>query len=194
MFQHPPIRAPLGDVTTERLELRRFAETDLDELVVVFAQPEVWRFPYGRGFTPAETADFLATQIAAWDGSGFSCWLARERASGRIAGYVGLSVPASLAAVLPAVEVGWRFDPRFWGQGLATEGARAALREGFETLGLDEICSLPQVDNTASSRVCERLGMRRTREIPLPATERRGEVRGLLYEITRAEWAAGAAP
>jgi hypothetical protein len=43
---HPQIRAPLGDVTTVRLELRRFRSGDLDDLAAVFEKPEVWRFPY----------------------------------------------------------------------------------------------------------------------------------------------------
>ena len=62
----PPISAPLRDVVTERLELRRFQHDDLDELAVVFSEPEVWRFPLGRGMTRDETAAFLERQIAHW--------------------------------------------------------------------------------------------------------------------------------
>jgi RimJ/RimL family protein N-acetyltransferase len=110
-----------------------------------------------------------------------------------VVGYVGLSVPIFLPEVLPAVEVGWRFDPGVWGRGYATEGARAALAEAFTTLGLDEVCSVPQSDNPASSRVCERLGMRFEREVVIPATSRRGVLTGLLYEMSRSEWSAGTA-
>jgi len=189
-IQHPPIRAPLGDVTTERLELRRFRSGDLDDLAAVFEKPEVWRFPYGRGFTRDETADFLDTQLEEWSTCGFGCWLAIERESARVIGYVGLSVPTFLPEILPAVEVGWRFDPGVWGRGYATEGARAALAEAFDTLGLDQVCSVPQADNPASSRVCERLGMRLEREVDIPATARRGVLTGLLYGMSRSEWSA----
>ncbi len=48
---HPPIAGPLPDVTTDRLDLRRFRPGDEAVLAPVFAKPEVWRFPYGRGFT-----------------------------------------------------------------------------------------------------------------------------------------------
>jgi RimJ/RimL family protein N-acetyltransferase len=75
-----------------------------------------------------------------------------------------------------------------WGRGYATEAATAALDEAFTTLGLDEVCSLPQVDNPASCRVADRLGLRRGREILLPANERRGEVVAVLYGIDRASW------
>jgi RimJ/RimL family protein N-acetyltransferase len=187
---HPPIAAPLPELTTERLDLRRFRPDDLDELSIVFEKREVWQFPYGRAFTREETSDFLDAQIQEWDDCGFGCWIAREKTSSRVLGYVGISVPMFLPQILPAVEVGWRFDSAVWGRGFASEGARAALAEGFDTLGLEEICSVPQADNPASSRVCDRIGMRFEREVTIPANTRRGELTALLYKMTRAEWRA----
>lgn len=185
---HPSIAAPLPDVVTPRLSLRRFQAGDLDELAEVFAKPEIWRFPYGRGFTRDETSAFLTAQVHEWQTCGFGCWVARDRESEKIVGYVGLSVPLFLPDILPAVEVGWRFDPDAWGRGYATEGAIEALRQAFETLGLEEVCSVPQADNPASSRVCDRLGMRLERTVQIPANPRRGELQGLLYKMTRREW------
>ena len=105
---HPPIAATLGDVVTERLALRRFLPEDLDGLAAVFARPEVWRFPYGRAFDRAETAPFLRNRLDEWDACRFGLWIAVERETDRIIGFVGLSVPTFLPEVLPAVEVGWR--------------------------------------------------------------------------------------
>ena len=187
----PEIAAPLGAVQTDRMILRRFEESDIDGLAEVFAHPEVWQFPYGRGFTRDETARFLELQIEEWDECGFGCWIALLRETERPIGYVGLSVPMFLPEILPAVEVGWRFDPGFWGLGLASEGALAALREGFSTLGLSEICSLPQSANPRSYSVCERIGMSFRRTVQCPATDRRGEVEARMYVITDAEWRSG---
>ena len=189
-FLAPPIAAPLSDVDTERLHLRRFHAADLDGLADVFAHREVWQFPYGRAFTRDDTAQFLDNQIREWDTVGFGCWIAVLRETQRIIGYVGLSVPMFLPEILPAVEVGWRFDPSYWGQGFATEGARAALREAFTTMQLDEVTSVPQVDNPRSCQVCDRLGMRMSREVYLPANARRGAVNGALYLLSRDEWLA----
>ena len=186
--QAPPIAAPLPEVQTERLDLRRFRRDDLDELAGVFAHPEVWQFPYGRGFTRAETEFFLDRQIAERDEVGFGCWVARTIEDGRIVGYVGLSVPTFLPEILPAVEVGWRFSPTVWGRGFATEGATAALGQAFTTLGLDVVCSVPQADNPPSARVAERLGMSLTRKVRIPGNDRRGDLVGLLYEIERDTW------
>jgi RimJ/RimL family protein N-acetyltransferase len=191
-FRPPETAGPLGAVDTERLALGRFEPADLDELADVFAKPEVWEFPYGRAFTRDETARFLDAQIEEWDECGFGCWIARLRSTGQVIGYVGLSVPMFLPEILPAVEVGWRFDPAHWGQGLASEGAQAALREGFTTLGLAEICSLPQSTNPQSYRVCERLGMTFRRLVDTPPTDRRDGVEARLYAMTRDEWAAAA--
>jgi len=184
----PPIAAPLGDVTTERLILCRFDSDVLDELAVVFEQREVWEFPYGRGMTRAETATFLNAQIRHWDDFGFGCWMARERQDERLIGYVGLSIPTFLPEILPAVEVGWRLAPSSWGRGYATEGATAALDEAFSTLDLGSVCSLPQADNPRSVRVAERLNMRLVREVSVSANEKRAEVVVSHYEISRGEW------
>lgn len=186
--QAPPIARPLGNVATERLDLRRFERDDLDELVAVFAEPEVWRFPYGRGFTEDETAAFLDAQIQHWGDLGFGCWVARTAHDGRIIGYVGLSVPTFLPDVLPAVEVGWRLSPRVWGKGYATEAATAALDEGFSTLGLEHICSIPQSDNEPSVRVAERLGMTVVRAATLEANERRAAVDVLVFGMGKQDW------
>jgi len=187
---HPRIAASLSDVATERLELRKFREDDLDELAIVFANPEVWQFPYGRAFTRDETSVFVTIQIREWEDCGFGCWIARERASGRVIGYVGLSVPNFLPEILPAVEVGWRFEPAAWGKGFASEGARAALDEAFTTLGLIEVYSVPQAENPSSAAVCERIGMSLERKVVIPANSQRGELEGLLYLITRENWRA----
>jgi len=184
----PPVNSPLGEVSTERLRLRAFDGRDLDDLSEVFSKREVWQFPYGRGLSREETSHFLDLQIKDWGDYGFGCWLATLSDTGRVIGYVGLSVPHFLPEILPAVEVGWRFDPEVWGQGFASEGATAALTEGFTTLGLTEICSLPQSVNPQSFRVCERLGMVFRRNIMCPPTEGRGAVEARMYALTRDEW------
>ena len=188
----PLVAAPLGSVTTSRLDLRAFAPSDLDELADVFSHREVWEFPFGRAFTSEETRAFLDAQLDEWRECGFGCWVARTLVDGRLIGYLGLSVPTFLPEVLPAIEVGWRLAPAAWGKGYATEGATAALREAFDTLGLARVCSVPQADNPRSARVAERLGMKLSRDVLIPANERRGEIRGQFYEITRRDWSTAA--
>jgi RimJ/RimL family protein N-acetyltransferase len=188
--QIPAIAAPLLEVETERLDLRRFRVEDLEELADVFAHREVWEFPFGRGFSREETQAFIGRQVASWDQLGFGVWVVRTRDKGAIIGYAGLSVPTFFPEILPAVEVGWRLAPSEWGKGFATEAACAALDQGFTVLDLEIICSLPQSENRRSSRVAERLGMTLSGEATLAANDRRGEVSVLHYEISRSHWLA----
>lgn len=186
----PPTLAVLPELTTARLRLRRPAPSDLDALAAVFAQEPVWHWPFRRGRTREETAAFLERQARHWDVLGYGLWLVTEGSDGRVVGYAGLSVPVFLPQILPAVEVGWRLEPAVWGRGYATEAATAALDEAFSTLGLEEVCSLPEARNGASVRVCERLGMRRDRVYVTPPAPDRGPVEALQYLITAAEWRA----
>ena len=152
----------------------------------VFATTRCGSSPTDGPSRGTSTARFLDAQIEEWDECGFGCWIARASGeTGQVIGYVGLSVPMFLPEILPAVEVGWRFAPTHWGQGLASEGAEAALREGFTTLGLAEICSLPSSTNPQSYRVCERLGMTFRRLVDTPPTDRRDGVEARLYAMTR---------
>ena len=85
-----------------------------------------------------------------------------------------------------AAEIGWRLPRTRWGQGLATEGARALLTHAFETLGAERVWAETMAVNTRSRAVMERLGMRHTQtevrdwEEPIPGWEL-GEV---VYEVT----------
>ena len=74
---------------------------------------------------------------------------------------MGLSVPRFESHFTPCVEIGWRLAAPYWGRGYATEGARAALAVGFETLGLGEIVSSTVPGNLRSRRVMEKIGMAR---------------------------------
>lgn len=59
-------------------------------------------------------------------------------------------------------EIGWRLNREAWGQGYASEAAKAALDDGFARLGLKEILSYTAETNLRSQAVMERIGMSRT--------------------------------
>jgi RimJ/RimL family protein N-acetyltransferase len=156
-------------VTTSRLVLRAWELTDLDRLIEIWAQREVWEFPLHRGFTAEETARWLERQLARQQERVEPVLRAAcDRSTGTLLGFIGLSVPTFLPEILPAVEVGWRLDPGWWGRGLATEGARAMVDYGFDQLGLTRIWSIYEPENAASGRVMEKLGMHVERETTHP--------------------------
>jgi|tagenome__1003787_1003787.scaffolds.fasta_scaffold20323091_1 RimJ/RimL family protein N-acetyltransferase len=168
-------------VETRRLTLRRFrAEGDLDAFAAVCADAEVMRFiGTGRTLTRTETRGLLATIERHWDDHGFGLWAVDV--DGEVAGFCGLAIPSFLPQVLPAVECGWRLGRPWWGRGLATEAAQAALAWGWSELGLQAVVSIIAAGNARSVRVAGKLGMRRGRDRLHPGTRRRVHV----YELAR---------
>lgn len=170
-------------LTTSRLLLRRWREDDLPAMSAINADPEVMRW-IGDG-TPLDaeaTAAGTARSEQHWETHGFGLYAVEIRATGELAGFTGLNTPYSLPEVLPAVEIGWRLGRRYWGQGIATEAARAALDSGFTDRGLDRIISIHQLGNDASGRIMQKLGMLPDRDI----TDSRGR-RVRIYGISRTE-------
>ena len=132
--------------------------------------PEVMRF------LSAADPDEQSVRFAAhWDEHGFGLWALRLRDSDEVLGFAGLSVPAHVPEVLPAVEVGWRLRRGAWGCGYATEAGRAALERAWSDLGLDEVISIIHPDNERSLAVARRLGLaerERVRELAVLAQRR----------------------
>jgi RimJ/RimL family protein N-acetyltransferase len=98
-----------------------------------------------------------------WDEFGFGPWAAIEKASGRWVGRIGLNLLADWPDP-DKWEVGFELDPRFWGRGLAAEGAREGVRVGFQQGGLDRIISVTVPEHRASQRVMEKCGLTRRGE------------------------------
>ncbi|MFJ3903573.1 GNAT family N-acetyltransferase [Streptomyces sp. NPDC090025] len=160
-------------IETPRLLLRRWRSSDVAPLAAVQADPEVMRWIRdGSVRDEEETRAGIEVYEASWRERGFGLFAVEVRETGELAGFAGLAVPHFLPEVLPAVEIGWRLGREFWGRGLATEAARAALDFGFRECGLDRILSIVQEGNTASERVTQKLGMRLDRETVDPATGR----------------------
>jgi RimJ/RimL family protein N-acetyltransferase len=147
-----------AELETERLILRRWLMADREPFARMNQDPAVMEhFP--ALLTGEETGLLIERIEAHFRERGFGPWAAELREGGEFIGFIGLSVPRFEAAFTPCVEIGWRLVAKFWGRGLATEGARAAVRYGFENLGLPEIVSFTVPANLRSRRVMEKLGM-----------------------------------
>lgn len=158
----PFVRAP-DVVETPRLVLRRFdLDRDVDAMASIYADPEV--VPYigdGRTATRDETIAWLErNERERWDVHGYGQWAVVDRRSTSVIGRCGLQ-PLEGG---PEVEVGYVLARSSWGNGYATEAGRAALRIGLGEMGLDRIVAVVHVDNVASQRVIDRLGMRYERD------------------------------
>jgi RimJ/RimL family protein N-acetyltransferase len=160
---------------TGRLVLRGWRPADAEPFAALNADRAVRRHVGdGRPLTRAQSDAELAGIRAHWDEHGFGLWCAALREQPELClGFVGLAIPSFLPVILPAVEVGWRLARPWWGHGLATEGARAALGEAFGPLGLEQVVAVVDPANAGSVRVAAKLGMRRAADRVHPLTRRR---------------------
>jgi ribosomal-protein-alanine N-acetyltransferase len=143
-------------ITTPRLTLRAFTEADVEPLFQLLAEPDVLRYFPNPGPPARDRVEKLvARQSAHWAEHGYGWWAVDLRADGAFAGWNGLQYLPETGET----EIGYLLGKPFWGKGLATEGARAGLRFGFEELGLEKIVAIVHPDNVASRRVIEKLGM-----------------------------------
>ena len=144
-------------LTTPRLILRRWHDEDRAPFAAMNADPAVMEH-FVAPLTRAESDDMVDRIEAHFDAHGWGLWAVAVQATGEFVGFTGLWTPNWQPDF---VEVGWRLARDGWGQGYATEAARAALDDGFGRLGLTEIVSFTSRDNIRSQRVMQKVGMRR---------------------------------
>lgn len=145
---------------TERLELRRWREDDLDGYASIVVHPEVTRFLGGGRLDRVAAWRQLALFVGHRELRGWTQSAVVERSSGRLIGRGGLWRPEGW----PGLEVGWLLDPASWGQGYATELGRAVRDHAFTVVGAAHLLSVIHRDNVASIRVAEAIGARFERE------------------------------
>jgi ribosomal-protein-alanine N-acetyltransferase len=145
-------------VATERLLLRRWEPSDRQPFSELNADSRVMEFMPGP--LSRQESDRLVDRIEDhFREHGFGLCAAELRQNHSFMGFIGLSVPSFHTHFMPCVEIGWRLSPAYWGQGLATEGARGMVRYAFEVLGRQELVSFTVPANIRSRRVMEGLGM-----------------------------------
>lgn len=199
MSAHPARRVHLE---TERLTLRAFTLADADALVALDGDPVVMRWLTGGVATPREEIarrilpGFIAASAC---GDGYGVWAAESRATGEFLGWFAFRPTDGATAQRGEVSLGYRLRRAVWGQGYATEGARALIHQGFRESGVQRVVATTYQENQASRRVLEKAGLRLIRRYrPTPAELAAsatfvpgGEVwdgDDLEYAITRAEW------
>ncbi|MDQ2687537.1 MAG: GNAT family N-acetyltransferase, partial [Armatimonadota bacterium] len=148
---------------TERLTLRVFQPEDIDGFAPIEADPDVMRF-YASGPRPREWAErsvryFMETQAE----RGYSPWAVIRKSDGRFLGFCGL-IPQTIE-FKEEVEVGYKLAHDVWGQGLATEAARAVREWAFANLPVPRLVAIIDPGNTTSLRVAEKNGMAYERDI-----------------------------
>ena len=162
---------------TPRLVMREWREEDLDAHAAMSADPEVQRYLEGV-LDRVQSWRSMAFHTGHWVLRGYGNWVVERKSDGVVIGRVGLWNPEGWFGV----EVGWKLARHAWGQGYATEAATAAITWAFDHLGVDQLISVINPENTASLKVAERLGMTKSHDAELdghPVT---------IMAIDRATW------
>jgi RimJ/RimL family protein N-acetyltransferase len=150
---------------TERLLLREFRVDDGDAMDRVFGDAEVMF--YSRGVqNPQWVRDWLSRRPENYERLGYGLWAVVEKHAEVVIGYCGLGYFADIGGQ-PEIEIGYRLARAHWGQGFATEAARAVRDYGFETLNLPRLIALIDPANTASIRVAEKTGLHHEKDVLL---------------------------
>jgi len=147
-------------IETDRLTLRRYVESDYDDLLKLQSNPDVTRFLLYDPKTPEQVKESLASRLAdvPMDGPDQALTVAVIlRETGQHVGEVTLFVENFDHQ---GGEIGFVFHPEFHGRGFAAEAAIELLRLGFEELEMHRIIGRLDAANTGSAKLLERLGMR----------------------------------
>lgn len=172
-------------LTTERLVLRPFEESDLEDMLAVRSHPEVRRsLRLPPSYSRADTWRAMALWRGQWELRGSGHWAVV--ADGAFVGHVGLHRPEY--PDWPGLEVGWTVHPDRWGQGFATEAGRRSVAYAFEEVGVDEVVSVILPENRRSQAVARRLGLAwsEDRVLSFFPSEPHG-----IWRLSRQRWLSG---
>lgn len=143
---------------TQRLLLRHFVISDLDDLFTFYSDPDVIRYIPDAPRTYEETKEELE-----WFLNGhpkfpeLGLWATLYKETGQFIGRCGL-LPWTIDEQ-HEVEVAFALSKENWGQGLATEAASALVQYGFENLQLSRLICVIDRDHKGSIHVATKIGM-----------------------------------
>jgi ribosomal-protein-alanine N-acetyltransferase len=148
----------IASLETARLRLRPMIARDAAELLAIFADPQVMAAFDGVLFDQARMDQWVQRNLDHQQAHGYGLYSVILKNTGLLIGDCGLE--HMLLDGEPVAELGYDFRSDHWHQGYATEAATAVRDFAFHELGLARLISLIRVENRASRRVAEKIGMR----------------------------------
>jgi RimJ/RimL family protein N-acetyltransferase len=150
-------------IDTPRLTLRLMTSDDIDDLLVIFADPRVMASFGVPPFDRARMERWVNGNLAHQEEHGYGNFAVVHKLDQLLIGDCGLEHMEVDGR--NEVEIGYDLRSDYWGRGLATEAATAVREFAFRHLGLDRVISLIRPENGASRRVAEKVGMTLESEI-----------------------------
>lgn len=142
---------------TDRLILRKLMVSDADDMFEYSKDQNITRFltwsPHPDRYF---TIDYIKFVLRKYKTGDFRDWAVIDKASGKMIGTCGFT---SVDLQNRKAEIGYVYNSRFWGKGIAAEALECVIKFGFSQLSLNRIEGRFMVENTASRRVMEKCGM-----------------------------------
>ncbi|NMM54832.1 GNAT family N-acetyltransferase [Paenibacillus aquistagni] len=157
-------------IETPRLLLRDWKAADLTPFFHMNADEDVMRY-FPKPLSDEETMQFYTSIISEFKQCGFGLYAVEQKETNDFIGFIGFHQAAFEADFTPCIEIGWRLKKEAWGEGYATEGAKACLHYGFSQLGFQSVHSFTAAINQPSQRVMNKLGMRYVKHFNHPRVE-----------------------
>ena len=154
------------EIHTDRLMMRPFKMGDESDVLAFSSNPEINRFTGDPVISSISEVIALIENVWLSDYSshGYGRFAVIHKADHTIIGFCGVKYLPELQGT----DLGYRFLPEYWGQGIATEACTAMVKDAFERLQLEKIYAFVEPENTASSRVLEKLGFTFEKTAPYP--------------------------
>lgn len=152
---------------TERLIFRDWKEDDLKEFRIMNKDERVMKY-FAKSLTEQETDAFYSIIQDEFRHHGYGLYAVETKHNSEFIGFIGFHYADFNAEFTPCIEIGWRLKYDAWGFGYATEGAKACLKYGAETLNFDNVYSFTSKNNHQSEGVMKKIGMVKIDEFDHP--------------------------
>lgn len=168
---------------TKRLVFRDWNEQDLNEFRIMNKDTRVMEY-FKKILNKEETDRFYNAIQDEFRNYGYGLYAVETRHNNDFIGFIGFHWANFNSQFTPCIEIGWRLKYEAWGNGFATEGAKACLKYGFDTLGFNKIYSFTSKINLSSENVMKKVGMVKVMEFEHPNIMENNPLRKhVLYSI-----------
>lgn len=176
---------------TERLIMRELRIDDLEGMFALDSDPLVHQYLGNKPITHRSQAEkYIAFICQQYVDHGIGRFATIEKKSGDFIGWSGIKFNTgkkeAIGKYRDFYDIGYRFMPKYWGNGYATESSVKILEFGFNQLNISKMCGAAEVVNIASNKVLKKIGLNFIEEFYMD------DDYGLInwYELTKEEYAA----
>jgi RimJ/RimL family protein N-acetyltransferase len=142
---------------TSRLTLRYITSRDAEALMPILGDAEVMQYSIIGVHSPKQIKQFIEQRLISYMEYGFGLYAVVHKQNQELIGYCGFFIQS--IEQQKEVEVGYRLAQKYWGQGLATEAAKAVVEYGQQRFNFQRFVCLIEIENSRSIRVANKLGM-----------------------------------